>query len=383
MTEDLAPVRDLDHNVALLNRIGEELVIAFRGKGGWSHAITSMRDFLDLSGATLWTIHRPGGEPIKEGEAWSGTLGEAAVRTFDERLVSHQLQRSDRFIASPGAAEAAGLAIPTRLPSGAISLPLMTGRPPVVGVLNLYPNPGFWRAAGPRLEVADEFLRALCGQLAVFVERKELEAGAAINREIHHRVKNNLNTVASLLRIQQRRLDRTTAEQALQESINRILGIAEVHEQLARAESGLVDLAGLVERITKALVAQVADFSGLSVRQLGPRVMLNGAQAMVLALVVNELVQNALDHGAGTRRAGHIDIVIAWTAGVISLIIEDDGAGLPAGFTLDGETGLGLELVEMLTTEELKGTFTLEPRSGGGARAQIVFPPLSRTEWVG
>ncbi len=379
---DMRSAASLDQNVGLINRLGEALVSAFRGKGGWAHAIASLRTLLDLEGATLWTIHRPDDGPVKESGSWAPGLTGAALRQFDERLLALQLRAPGQRAAGPGVAEIDGLAVPERLPGGVLSIPLMAGRPPMVGVLNLYPSAEFWRAAGPELSQAREFLRALCGQIALFVERKELEAGAAVNREIHHRVKNNLHTVASLLRLQLRRMDRTPPDQALLDSINRILGIAAVHELLAHAESGMVDLARLVKQLG-GMASQVAGFAGMTVDHEGPRIMVNGGQATVLALVVNELLQNALDHGVRGGSDRRIHVLIAWTAGAVSLTVEDDGVGLPAGFTLDGDVGLGLELVQMLTAEELKGDFTLEPGARGGATARVVFPPLSRTEWVG
>jgi two-component sensor histidine kinase len=180
-------------------------------------------------------------------------------------------------------------------------------------------------------------------------------------QEIHHRVKNNLQTVASLLRLQARGADDVDPREALEHSVNRILAIAAVHELLTERREEDVDLADLIDRLRAMLVQGVG--GGKEVRASLEPVLLPGARATSLALVFAELLQNALEHG-GQR----IRVVLRPLDGQVLLAIADDGAGVDP----DAPSGTGLQIVRALVRDELRGT--LELTGDAGTRAEVVFP---------
>jgi two-component sensor histidine kinase len=179
-------------------------------------------------------------------------------------------------------------------------------------------------------------------------------------QEIHHRVKNNLQTVASLLRLQAR-ADGVDAQKALDDSVNRILAIAAVHEVLTDQRDEDVDLGELLDRL-RAMLVQGLGASKQVEASLEP-VALAGDRATALALVFSELLQNALKHGGPSVR-----VELTRHDGEVVLAIADDGSGV------DGEpvSGTGLSIVRALVRDELGGTLSLE--SNGGLRAEVVFP---------
>jgi two-component sensor histidine kinase len=178
-------------------------------------------------------------------------------------------------------------------------------------------------------------------------------------QEIHHRVKNNLQTVASLLRLQARSAE-VDPRRALDESVNRILAIAAVHEVLTERREDAVDLAELLERLRAMLVQGLV--AGKDVQATLASVAIEGDKATALALVFSELFQNALEHGGDSVR-----IELARRNGDVVLAIADDGAGLRS----DAE-GTGLSIVRALVRDELGGTLRLD--GSDGVRAEVVFP---------
>ncbi len=191
-----------------------------------------------------------------------------------------------------------------------------------------------------------------------------LEHGRAVMRgvlaqEIHHRVKNNLQTVASLLRLQARS-DATDPRKALEDSVNRILAIAAVHEVLTQRRDEEVDLEELLDRLRSMLVQGLG--ADKRVESALEPILLAGNRATALALVFSELLQNALEHGGDSVRVGLVQ-----RKGEVVLSIADDGRGIEGD---DG--GTGLSIVRALVRDELRGT--LELRSDGGLRAEVVFP---------
>src|SRR5213592_3689317 len=206
--------------------------------------------------------------------------------------------------------------------------------------------------------------RALLGSIASHAA-VALEHGRAVMRgvlaqEIHHRVKNNLQTVASLLRLQAR-TDEVDAQKALNDSVNRILAIAAVHEVLTERRDEDVELAELLDRLRAMLVQGLG--AAKEVRAALEPVSLAGDRATALALVFSELLQNALEHGGDRVR-----VELAQRDGELVLSIADDGGGL-AG---EPVSGTGLSIVRALVQEELVGRLSLE--SDGGLRAEVVFP---------
>jgi two-component sensor histidine kinase len=202
-------------------------------------------------------------------------------------------------------------------------------------------------------------LEAIAHHAAVALEHGRAVMRGVLAQEIHHRVKNNLQTVASLLRLQARSPG-ADPQKALGDSVNRILAIAAVHEVLTEHREDDVDLAELIERLRAMLVQGLA--AGKEVQADLASVSLAGQRATALALVFSELFQNALEHGGGTVR-----IELVQHNGDVALSIIDDGAGLNGG-----RDGTGLSIVRALVRDELQGT--LELHTDGGLRAEVVFP---------
>jgi two-component sensor histidine kinase/putative methionine-R-sulfoxide reductase with GAF domain len=203
-------------------------------------------------------------------------------------------------------------------------------------------------------------LASIASHAAVALEHGRAVLRGVLAQEIHHRVKNNLQTVASLLRLQAR-AEGVDPRRALDDSVNRILAIAAVHEVLMERREEEVELAELLERLRATLVQGLA--TGKDVEAELEPVALAGNRATALALVFSELFQNALEHGGSSVR-----VELERRDGRIALSISDDGEGVsgePAG-------GTGLSIVRALVRDELQGTLSLE--SNGGLRAEVVFP---------
>jgi two-component system, sensor histidine kinase PdtaS len=203
-------------------------------------------------------------------------------------------------------------------------------------------------------------LSSIASHAAVALEHGRAVMRGVLAQEIHHRVKNNLQTVASLLRLQAR-AEGVDPRRALDDSVNRILAIAAVHEVLMERREEEVELAELLERLRATLVQGLA--TGKDVEAELEPVALAGDRATALALVFSELFQNALEHGGSSVR-----VELERRDGRIALSISDDGQGVsgePAG-------GTGLSIVRALVRDELQGTLSLE--SNGGLRAEVVFP---------
>jgi two-component sensor histidine kinase/putative methionine-R-sulfoxide reductase with GAF domain len=202
-------------------------------------------------------------------------------------------------------------------------------------------------------------LEAIAHHAAVALEHGRAVMRGVLAQEIHHRVKNNLQTVASLLRLQSR-AEGVDPREALEHSVNRILAIAAVHEVLTEQREEDVELADLIDRLRAMLVQGLS--AGRDVQAALEPVALAGARATALALVFSELLQNALEHGVGDVR-----IELTRRDGDVVLAIADDGPGV------DGSAaGTGLSIVTALVRDELQGSFEL--RSDGGTRAEVVFP---------
>jgi two-component system, sensor histidine kinase PdtaS len=204
-----------------------------------------------------------------------------------------------------------------------------------------------------------QLLDAIANQAAVALEHGRMALRGVLAQEIHHRVKNNLQTVASLLRLQAR-AEHVDPKKALGESVNRILAIAAVHEVLTEHRGDVVDLAELVDRLRGMLVQGLVTGKQVDA-ELSP-VEVHGQRATALALVFSELLSNALEHG-GER----ISISLAVDASDIVLVVGDDGAGIG-----DAGGGTGMSIVRALVRDELGGAIALT--DADGLRAEVRFP---------
>jgi two-component sensor histidine kinase/putative methionine-R-sulfoxide reductase with GAF domain len=208
-------------------------------------------------------------------------------------------------------------------------------------------------------EQEQALLASIAHHAAVALEHGRAVMRGVLAQEIHHRVKNNLQTVASLLRLQAHSAG-VDPRKALEDSVNRILAIAAVHEVLTQRSDEEVELDELLDRLRSMLV------QGLGAKKrveaaLEP-LSLAGNRATALALVFSELFQNALEHGGDSVR-----VELAQRNGEVVLAIADDGAGIS-----DEESGTGLSIVRALVRDELRGTLNLH--SNRGLRAEVIFP---------
>jgi two-component sensor histidine kinase len=207
---------------------------------------------------------------------------------------------------------------------------------------------------------------------------RELMTKDATIREIHHRVKNNLQTVAALLRLQARRTRAPEAREALEEAVRRVGSIAIVHETLSHTPEELVDFDDIAQRVAAMAGEVSAPEARVSPVVAGRFGLLPGAIATPLALVLTELLQNALQHGLaggpGPAPAGSVLVQAARDPGRLEVRVEDNGSGLPEGFSLDAHASLGLQIVRTLVESELGGQLAIRPRTGGGTSVRVSLP---------
>ncbi len=204
---------------------------------------------------------------------------------------------------------------------------------------------------------------------------RELLTKDATIREIHHRVKNNLQTVAALLRLQARRIASPEAKLALEEAVRRVGSIAIVHETLSQEVLDEVAFDEIADRLGAMVTDVGAGGDRLVVRREGSFGLLPNEAATALAMVLTELLQNAVEHGyPGESSEGSIVVEPERIAGRLRVTVDDDGVGLPDGFDPDTSVNLGLSIVRTLVESELGGLLELRPRPGRGARVVVDVP---------
>jgi two-component sensor histidine kinase len=230
----------------------------------------------------------------------------------------------------------------------------------VIGVLNCYTEK-------PHTFAREELtiLQALAGQAAFAIEHAKLMVKSAVVQEMHHRVKNNLQQIASLVRLQSHFNKYTSVEQAMQDTLGRILAIAAVHELLSRDDLDTVSIKKVAEQIVVATKQSViAPTKHVMMHVSGDDIRLPLNEATSLALVVNELVQNAVEHGFKDRDEGRIAVELHKGDREIVVTVFNDGAPLPEGFEPGNPGSLGLRIVNDLVRGGLGGSFHLESQDG-------------------
>jgi two-component sensor histidine kinase len=198
-------------------------------------------------------------------------------------------------------------------------------------------------------------------------------------REIHHRVKNNLQTVAALLRLQARRMTEPAAREALEESVRRVASIAVVHETLAGSREDVVDVDDVLDRVLPMLGDLTSIGPAALTRRTGSFGELPAAAATPLVLAVTELLHNAAEHAFPDGEPGSIELVAERDGDDLVVRIRDNGRGLPEGFDPAGSDGLGLQIVRTLVVSELGGGLTMgTPTGQGGTEAVLTLPGAGR-----
>jgi two-component sensor histidine kinase len=199
-------------------------------------------------------------------------------------------------------------------------------------------------------------------------ERELLTKDATI-REVHHRVKNNLQTVAALLRLQARRIKSDEGRFALQEAMRRVATIALVHETLSEGLGETVDFDDVVGRTLSLAVELAVPSASVKIRREGRFGEMRAENATPLALVLTELVTNAVEHGLRDR-GGTVTVSAQRQGATLRATIRDDGVGLPEGFTA-GVSGLGTQIVQALISGEMRGRITWENLAEGGTEVIV------------
>jgi len=203
---------------------------------------------------------------------------------------------------------------------------------------------------------------------AVQTER-ELNVKSAMIQEVHHRVKNNLQTIAAILRLQARRCESDEARQHLGDAVNRILSMSVIHEYLSHDEHRPINIRDICQRIiSQAQQVAVNPGQQVSFDVTGPNIRLPAGQATATALVVNELLLNAIEHGLQGRSQGRVSIELQDLGDKVRLLVEDDGLGLPDDFQLTQSRSLGLQIINTLVTDDLKGSLIFESGQGAAGR---------------
>ncbi len=198
-----------------------------------------------------------------------------------------------------------------------------------------------------------ELFSTLANQTAVALENANLVMSSMLVREMHHRIKNNLQTVA----MQLRDADKMDASVVLTQTINRIMGIAAVHEALSQDGFRVIGIRELIQKAAyMAHQTMVFPDKEITIRVQGDDIRLPSQPATTLTLAVNELIQNALEHGFDHVQRGQVDVILSETKTRHEIIVRDDGSGLPKNFKTSDS--LGLRIVEGLI-EDLHGEFKI------------------------
>jgi len=202
---------------------------------------------------------------------------------------------------------------------------------------------------------------------------RELVTKDATIREIHHRVKNNLQTVAALLRLQARRIDSVSGREALEEAVRRVGAIAVVHETLSQTYQEEVAFDAVADQLL-ALVSVVGGHEGaVRLHRTGSFGTVGSAVATPLAMILTEVLQNAMEHAFADGRAGVVEVDVHHDAESLEVHVVDDGIGLPADFDPVGSSSLGLSIVQTLAGE-LGGSMRIGPGATAGTVVTLTVP---------
>jgi two-component system, sensor histidine kinase PdtaS len=210
-------------------------------------------------------------------------------------------------------------------------------------------------------------------------DRALLSKDATI-REIHHRVKNNLQTVAALLRLQARRTNNAEGREALIESVRRVSSIALVHDVLSMSVDEEVNLDQVVDRIVPIMNDVASVDTPIRIVRVGDLGVLDADRATALVMVVTELVQNAIEHAYDeTTPQRCVTIRSERSARWLDVVVHDDGRGLPEGFSLEKSDRSGLQIVRTLVAAELDGSLGMHESPTGGTDVVLRVPIGRRT----
>jgi hypothetical protein len=207
--------------------------------------------------------------------------------------------------------------------------------------------------------------------------RRSLQEKEALLQEIHHRVKNNLQVISSLLNLRAESSQDPETLQMLRESQDRVRSMALIHEKLYQSQDlEQVDFGSYVRELTNHLMNSYGtESAGVRLTATADDVSLRIDKAVPCGLIINELVSNALKHAFPDGRSGEIHVSLRSEPDRrLTLSVADNGVGLPADQDVDAAETLGLQLIRVLTSQ-IDGRARLDSRDGSGTEASITFAP--------
>ena len=206
---------------------------------------------------------------------------------------------------------------------------------------------------------------------------QEIRVKNAMIQEVHHRVKNNLQTIAGLLRMQARRVKSEEARLALDEALSRIMSVAVIHEFLSSENSNIINIKEVCQRIvTQFQYGMLGPEKEIRLELSGDPIFLPARQATACSLIINELLQNAIEHGFQHKEQGFIKLNLEDTGDEVIINVVDNGEGLPEDFELEQTTSLGYQIVKTLVEGDLNGQIEMANthNNGEGLAVTIQFP---------
>jgi two-component sensor histidine kinase len=206
---------------------------------------------------------------------------------------------------------------------------------------------------------------------------QEIRVKNAMIQEVHHRVKNNLQTIAGLLRMQSRRVKSEEARLVLEETLNRVLSVAVIHEFLSSENANIINIKDVSQRIITQFQHGVLNpDKEIRLELTGEPIYLPARQATACSLIINELLQNAVEHGFEDQATGVVRVNLEDSGDEVIINVEDNGTGLPENFQLEQADSLGLHILKILVEGDLQGQIQLSNslKNGGGLSVTITFP---------
>ncbi|WP_337866926.1 sensor histidine kinase [Ignavibacterium sp.] len=193
-------------------------------------------------------------------------------------------------------------------------------------------------------------------------------------KEIHHRVKNNLNIIIGLLELQSQNIEDVSVKEMFRESINRIRSMAIIHEYLYRSENhSSIDLSVYIESVADNLLSVYSENKiDLIINYFLENISVEIDIAIPTGLIVNEVVTNSIKHAFPGRQKGRIDITLEKKNHIISLTVKDNGIGVPVDFDQNNNKSLGLQLIKLLVVQ-LNGKYKIYREQGTTVQIEIPF----------